>query len=123
MGQEWFLRENGQVVWRSPGWQWRGVGVRYLIPLLSLEGRAAKEEHNLAKLPSRIQSRLRQEDSDDLHKAGSVSPHIFLRKSNLLFICFLRSLSLARGGVPFTLDGLMHFLETLVFCIKMESKV
>lgn len=35
MGQEWFLRETGQVDWRGPGWQGRSGAVEHLTPLLN----------------------------------------------------------------------------------------
>lgn len=85
--------------------------------------RAAKEKNNLAELLSRIQSWLRNKASAILQKAGSISHHVFLQKSNLLFIRLLRSLSLAPEGVFLTLDGLIPFPETLVLCVKMESVV
>ena len=97
------------------------VGLLSTLHLCST--RAAKEKNNLVKLLSRIQSRLRHKASAILQKAGSVSHHVFLQKSNLLYICLLRSLSFAPEGVFLTPDGLIPFPETLVLCVKMESVV
>lgn len=66
-----------------------------LTPLLSLEGGAAKEENSLVGSPSRMLSQLRQEDSAVLQQLGSISLRVFPEKSNLLFVCLLRSLNMA----------------------------
>ena len=119
MGQEWFLRETGQVDRRAPGCQGRSGAVEYL----TCSTRAAKEKNNLAELLSTVQSRLRHKASAIWQKVGSISHHVFLQKSNLVFIRLLRSLSLAPEGLFLTPDGLIPFPETLVLCIKMESVV
>lgn len=116
VGREQFLRETGQVDWSGPGWQGRGGDVGHLMPLLSLEGRAAKEESIFLR---RMWCKLRHEASAIVQKAGSVSTHVFLQKSRLHFMCLLRSLSMVSECVPLTLDDLRHFPETGV-CINKE---